>query len=387
MKYSANYIYSPKGFLENHVLETDETGVLRALRPLQEEDNPIFLEGILSPGFVNAHCHLELSALKGLVPEHTGMTGFAANIVSKRKNILSEKNQAAIESALHEMWQSGTQAVGDICNESTTAAPKKAFNRLFCYNFIEVFGMRESIADSIWEQALQTCSLFVGKNQQTNLTLHAPYSISASLLEKVKTYFLQKNDKVVSIHLLESKAERAIFEEKTGDFVDLYRNIGIDFEGFPTQSPIEYVLSPFQKKQALILVHNTEITEAEIQWIISHFPNAFFCLCPRSNLFIHNTFPDINLFLKFTNRVCLGTDSLASNHSLEMLAEINAIQKNFPDVSFHTLLTWLITNGAAALQKNEDLGHFEIGKNTGLIHIQGIEGMKLSNKTKAIRLY
>ena len=386
MLYTAPHIYTYTGFVENHVLEVAKNGILMALRPLEADDKPIFCEGILCPGFVNAHCHLELSALRGLVPEHTGMTGFAGQVGAKRSLISAPENEKAMEKALQEMWQSGTQAVGDICNEAITAPFKKAFSDLFCYNFVEIFGMRENRADTIWEKAAELLPLFEGKNQATNLTLHAPYSLSTSLLEKSKVYFSVQKNKVVSIHLLESQAERQIFEEKTGDFADFYAKIGIDFQGFPSKSPIKYVLSPFQKEQPLLLVHNTEITEIEINDIIAHFPHVFFCLCPRSNLYIHDTFPDISLFLKHKNRICLGTDSLASNHSLEMLAEIYAIQQRFSAIDLHTLLTWLISNGAAALQQSHQLGHFEVGKKMGLVHIQGVEDLRLTKESRAVRL-
>jgi cytosine/adenosine deaminase-related metal-dependent hydrolase len=128
------------------------------------------------------------------------------------------------------------------------------------------------------------------------------------------------------------------------------------------------------------------MTETEIAAILAHFPNTFFCLCPRSNLFIHNTFPDISLFLKYKHRICLGTDSLASNHSLEMLAEIYAIQQRFPAVDLHTLVTWLISNGAAALLQSHHLGHFEIGKNAGIVHIQGIKDLCLTENSRAVRI-
>lgn len=384
--YTADFIYHKNGFLQNHVIEVAENGIVTDIRPLQIGEKTIYCEGILCPGFINAHCHLELSALHGSIPEHTGMTAFGGAVMQQRKNISAEENAKAIKNALQEMWQSGTQAVGDICNDNSTAAAKKFFTSMFFYNFIEVFGMRKDMAAQIYEKACQMLSFFEGKNQISSLTLHAPYSLSKDLLQKMAAYFSKEKEKVASIHLLESKAERAIFEENKGEFSDFYTKIGIDFQGFPTKSPIDYVLSPFEKNKKLLLVHNTEMKIEEIESILNHFPHTYFCLCPRSNLFIHNTFPNILLFASYSSRICLGTDSLASNHSLEMLAEIYAIQQRFPQISLHTLIKWLTTNGAEALQQENNLGNFIIGKNTGLIHIQGIKSLKLTETTKATRL-
>jgi cytosine/adenosine deaminase-related metal-dependent hydrolase len=386
MKISADYIYTQAALLANHLLELDENGEQIALRPLQDTDNEVVhYEGILISGMVNAHCHLELSALKGKIPEKTGMVGFVSKVTPIRRQITENEHLDAIERELQAAFESGTQMMGDICNEASTIAAKTKFSQMFFHNFSEVFGLRENMAADIWAKGETLAQTFLQAGLAASTTLHAPYSASISLKQEATNPYVEGEKSLVlqSLHFLESKAEREIFAHGTGEFLDFYKMIGIDFQGFSKNSPSEYLLSYLQKEQPFLLVHNTEITEEEIEKIVEKYPNVYFCLCPRSNEFIHETFPNIPLFLKYQDKICLGTDSLASNHSLEMLEEIKAIQARYPETDLHILLKWLTTNGANALQQQAKLG-----KRGGLIQIKNVnlQAMKLLPESVAIRI-
>lgn len=386
MKITADYIYTPEALLANHLLELDENGVQIAFRPLQNTDNEvIYYEGILISGMVNAHCHLELSALKGKILEKTGMVGFVGKVTPIRRQIAENEHVEAIEKELQSAFESGTQMMGDICNEAITIGAKKRFSQLFFHNFSEVFGLRENMAEEIWAKGESLAQTFLEAGLAATTTLHAPYSASIALKQRAAnpSVEVEKERFLQSLHFLESKAEREIFEEGTGEFLDFYKMIGIDFQGFPTKSPAEYLLSYLHESQPFLLVHNTEITAEEIETIVQKYPNVYFCLCPRSNEFIHQTFPNIPLFLKYKDKICLGTDSLASNHSLEMLEEIKAIQFRYPETDLHILLKWLTTNGAAALQQKA-----EMSKKGGIIQLKKVDlqKMKLLPESIAVRI-
>ncbi|MFN0199891.1 MAG: amidohydrolase family protein [Bacteroidia bacterium] len=369
--FSADYCYTPTGFVENYVLELDEKGEVLAFRPKKPSDNCLHYQGILCPAFVNAHCHLELSMLRNAVPTHTGMTGFAAKVGQLRQAFSEEERQQAMESVLAEAYQSGTLAFGDICNDASSIFPKKKqAHRFHFQNFIEVFGMRTDKVDVIWENAQNLLDQFQQADLTTSLTLHAPYSVSVPLKSRFYEALTENPAALLSFHLLESVAEREIFEQGTGDFAQFYSQIGVDFQGFGEASPLTYLLQTLANNQAFLAVHNTEMTSEEVIQFAEHFPNAYFCLCPRSNLYIHNTFPKLPQFLPYSDKICLGTDSLASNWDLNLMEEAKAIQLQFPEISLHTLLSWLTTNGAKALQIEKWAGSFEIGKKCGLVHLQ-----------------
>lgn len=366
---TADKIYTPDKWLENHALVVDEQGKIQAVRPLEIGEKAEYFPGILCPGFVNAHCHLELSALQGKIVRGTGMAGFGAEVVSKRQGISQEETNDAITLALESAWKSGTNVIGDICNDASSFASKQDFlaqnTSFYIHNFIEIFALRASAAEFVWEKGQNLLTEFP---TNSSLTLHAPYSASEKLLQIAANHF-QENPYLASVHLLESQDEREIFEKGTGYFADFFQKIGIDFQGFPTKSPIDYIAKGLNREQAIIFVHLTEATAEELAILAEQFPKAYFCLCPESNRFIHETLPNFALFLPYLDRICLGTDSLASNDSLDMYKEIQAIQAHFPQIDLHTLLKCLTTNGAKALQVSPQFGAFSIGNNCGIVNI------------------
>jgi aminodeoxyfutalosine deaminase len=315
--------------------------------------------------------------LQGKIARGTGMAGFGAEVVSKRQGISQEETNDAITVALASAWESGTNVIGDICNDASSFAYKQAFlaqnATFYIHNFIEIFALRESAAAFVWDKGQALLAEFP---TNSSLTLHAPYSASEKLLEIAAKYF-QENPHLASIHLLESQDEREIFEKGTGYFADFFQKIGIDFHGFPTKNPIDYIAKGLNREQQILFVHLTEATAEELVILTAQFPKAYFCLCPESNRFIHKTLPNFDLFLPYLDRICLGTDSLASNDSLDMYKEIQAIQSRFPQIDSHTLIKCLTTNGAKALQVSPQFGTFSIGNNCGVVHIDKGQIMRI----------
>jgi cytosine/adenosine deaminase-related metal-dependent hydrolase len=112
----------------------------------------------------------------------------------------------------------------------------------------------------------------------------------------------------------------------------------------------------------------------------------FLCLCPNANLYIENRIPDIPLFLKHTDRIVLGTDSLASNHQLSILEEIKSIKKIFPVITSAEMLVWATSNGAAALSFDARLGDFSKGKTPGVVLIENLTGGEIGGESTSRKL-
>ena len=125
-KFQATQIFTGTELLEDQlVLITQKDGTIEGLVGIEDAGEDIQnWEGILTPGLINAHCHLELSHMKGIIPAHTGLQEFVKQIVGLRKvedNII----KAAIIAAEKEMYDNGIVAVGDICNTLDTLAIKQ----------------------------------------------------------------------------------------------------------------------------------------------------------------------------------------------------------------------------------------------------------------------
>jgi aminodeoxyfutalosine deaminase len=412
-KFKADYLFTGSTMAApNNVLVTSEDGRVDAILPDTEAGGDIeYLPGILSPGFVNCHCHMELSHMKGILPEKTGLVDFLLSVMKHRNaqvssatgtttGQLAEHIRSAISEAEETMLHNGIVAVGDICN-TTDTLPQKTDGRLYYHNFIETMGFIEQRAPDRFAHSLKTFQAFaeaytlpVGAN---SIVPHAPYSVSPRLFDMIADF---PGNHILTIHNQETEAENEFYRNGKGDFIRLYEAMGLDvsfFTGTGKRSPESY-LPHFYRNQTLILVHNVAITEEDLQFTINwrgkgpsdskaaDHPNLFYCLCPNANLYISGQLPDLDLFIRHDLPIVIGTDSLASNHQLSVLEELKTLQRKFPHLSTTTLLQWATLNGAKALQMDSVLGSFSPGKQPGVLLIEDLEGRNLKNESSVRRL-
>jgi cytosine/adenosine deaminase-related metal-dependent hydrolase len=385
-KLKGNGIFDGYRFLRNKVLLVNEDGTIKGIVEETEAGTGIEnFEGIISPGFINCHCHLELSHLKGLIPEKTGLVDFVVKVVNER-HFREEQVLEAIRNAEDELIKNGIVAVGDICNNLLTL-PQKLKRHLHYYNFIEASGWLPSVAKARFERAKTIFEIFsILKSSfsiSNSIVPHAPYSVSENLWKNIQPYF---ENKTVSIHNQETPFEDQFFIEGKGDFNRMYLLMNIDNKHHsPTgRSSLQSYFKKLKKASSIILVHNTFTTQTDIDYVngewsmvnsepglqtINSKPETFFCLCVNANQYIEDALPPIELFRSNNLQIVLGTDSLASNHSLNILDEIKTIRKFFPLIPLEEMLQWATLNGAKALQMDDQLGSFEAGKKPGVVLI------------------
>lgn len=370
-KLKADKIFDGYQFLENHVLVLKSDGEIESIIPFDKEDNNIEnFEGILSPGLINCHCHLELSHMRGFIPEKTGLVDFVFKVVTER-HFSEEEMLSAIENAENEMLQNGIVAVGDICNNALTVQQKKK-QRLRYYNFIEASGWLPSISKMRFDRVKKLLDEFSMLNAQCSIVPHAPYSVSENLWKEIQPYF---ENKTVSIHNQETAYEDEFFLNASGDFLRMYELMKIDNSHHrPTnKSSLQSYFEKLGAAKNAILVHNTFTNQDDIDYLKlktqNSKPQTFFCLCVNANKYIEDALPPIELFRKNSCEMILGTDSLASNWRLNILDEIKTIKNNFPSIPVDEILKWATINGAKALQMEDELGSFERGKNPGVVLI------------------
>lgn len=371
-KFRADHLFTGSQWLnDQHVLIVSQEGDIDNIVPVSEAGDDVqVLKGILSPGLINCHCHLELSYLKGIIPEKTGMVDFLLSIMSKR-NFLAEQVAAAISEAELSMLQKGIVAVGDICNTALTIEQKQK-GRMYYHNFIEAMGFVEPVAEKRFEESKK---LFEAFSQLAPLPIvynsivpHAPYSVSPRLFDLI-THF--PGNQLLTMHNQESLAENEFFVKGTGDFKRLYEFLQIDISFFKPAggSSLRHCVSHFLPNQSVILVHNAQTGEDDVRLLTGSSAKFFFCLCPNANLYIGNPLPDIEMLRRSKLPVVIGTDSLASNHQLSVVAELKTIQQHFPQIEIFELLQWATVNGARALDIDKFLGSFEKGRQPGIVLI------------------
>lgn len=393
-KISATYIFpGNRPPLKNGILICDDDGTILDLidtgGQLREQAGMEFYSGILVPGFVNAHCHLELSHLKGKIPEKTGLGGFLG-FINKLRN-QEEDPEMAMEKADFQMWSSGIVAVGDVSNSYSSMEIKKN-SRIKYHTFVEAFGFHPSRAEKAFAFAEFVESMFREFGLPASVTPHSPYSVSELLFQKIRQKALVE-DNILSVHNQESQDETEFFLKGTGPlFHHLSEILGLDISHWkPTgKSSMEFTLSFIPRKNPLLLVHNTFTSFEDIQLLKRqrNMENTFLVLCPNANLYIENKLPPIHLFKKENMNICLGTDSLASNHQLSVLQEMITLQKFFPEITLQELVEWGCWNGSLALGLNDFFGSLDPGKKPGVNLISGadLRQLKLTEKSKVKRL-
>ncbi len=371
-KFKAAKIFTGSSFtVEGTVLVTDENGIVKDIIAEQDAGDDVeIMDGILSPGFINAHCHLELSHMKGLIPKHTGLVDFVFRIVTER-NFKPGEILQAIEKGADEMYRNGIVAVGDICNNDLTIAEKQK-GRLYFQNFIEVSGFPPAIAASRFQRAIDLYNIYAAELPASSIVAHAPYSVSPELFGLINGF---TGNTLQSIHNQEIPDENYLFEKGSGDFIRMYEKMNIDISFFrPSgKSSLQTYLSNYTNAKRLILVHNVALSEPDLEFIYQHEKNTglhvHFCLCPNANLYISNMLPDVGLINSCSDRMVLGTDSLASNDQLSILEEMRTLLQHYPEIVKEKVFQWATLNGALALGIENVYGSFEKGKKPGVVLI------------------
>lgn len=361
---TADRIFSGKEYLPaDTILVVDEKGLIKDLvsETALEKDKIERFEGILSPGFINAHCHLELSHLRNKIPQKTGLPGFAIEVIKQRGSLGPEAIEVAMETADADMWKNGIVAVGDISNNSESFNRKKN-SRIYYHTFIELIGLNPKNASQIFQKGKEQLEILHGMELSGSLAPHAPYSTSKELIGHIAE-FDQQNNFSFSIHNQESLEESKFFKGEQNGFIKLYDFLKLDISWFqaPGTSSLEHYGENLPDKKVL-LVHNTLTEISDLKTLKNK--NVFWCFCPRANTYIEDRLPDFSIFNAET--ICIGTDSLASNLGLDLLEEINLILRESKHFTTEDLLRAITYNGAQALGIDDRFGQLLPGKKPGL---------------------
>jgi len=387
--FSAQYIFTGDGPpLKRGIVSVNKDGTITSVEDsggsLNERQSAEFHNGIIIPGFVNCHCHLELSHMKGNLAPGKGLAEFLKNFRTKRENGSETMLYSAAE-ADREMYSGGVVLCADICNTRMTFEIKKK-SRIRYISLLEIFGLQPEKADRRMEEILRLAAIARDYNIPYSIVPHAAYSISLTLFRLLRE--VTANNRITSLHFMETEAEKAFLKYYDGPLMESYR----DSELLPDYRDIvrehaSAVLDEVTRSGNLILVHNTFVDRTTIKKVRSR-DNLYWCLCPRANLYIENRVPPADLLTSEDCRIVIGTDSLASNGSLDILEELKVLQSSFPGIPLQEMVKWATFNGAMALRQGNTYGSIRRGMKPGLLLLQDVDlqNMKLLPQTRVTRL-
>ncbi len=358
------------------VLADDGTILEIANEGTYAKEDLTYYEGIVCPGFVNAHCHLELSYLKGAIPEGNGLIEFIKPIAKIRDTYSDADKQKAIQAAEAEMIKNGIVAVGDISN-GTDSFAQKAQGNLRYHTFIEILGLHPEQVATIMEKGQAVLAQVPQVPGATAcLAPHAPYTASEQLLHAIDQVNRHHHPNIISIHNQECDAENEMFQKGTGAMVDFYKELGFPIEEVftaPKMPSINHVLYNLSCRSKTLLVHNTVSTAEDIRLAEYFSYQIYWCFCPNANWYIERKLPNFDLFVEQHGKIVVGTDSLTSNHQLCILSELKRIHQHAPHLPLQDMLKWATLNGAELFGFDKELGSLEVGKCPQLNQLQKVD--------------
>ncbi len=298
--------------------------------------------GLLLPGLVNAHTHLELSGLAGLVPPQGDFVAWLEQMVAIRPAQLRQNGSEATTAAVEALARTGTALVGDVTNTGK-AAPTLAAARVSAVSFYEALGAAKAeppSAQAAWQGPVLSAAA---------VAAHAPYSIPTSRLAALKA---RAGGLPFAIHLAESRAEVEYLAgegEEGARLEEFLRQRGLEREALhlAADTALGQLLAAEALDQSTLLVHGVQLTNREIDQVAA--AGASLCVCPRSNLGLTNGLAPVEELLAAGVNLALGTDSLASTPSLSLWEEMAALMAAKPGLDPEAVLTMATLGGAKAL--------------------------------------
>lgn len=326
--------------------------------------------GVLMPGLVNAHCHLELSHLAGLSDQATaGFVPWVESLMAKRGETDANGVRAATRRAIRQLESTGTVAVGDVSNAMAHLDLLEA-SHLQAVVFYELIGWDPARAETILEAASDVLEISKGSRTmktQVRLAAHAPYSVSPALLAGIVA-----RGGPGSMHLAESPAESRFLATGEGDWRGFLQRKQLAHVPFQPagRSPVAYVNALGGLREGMVAAHCVQVDDADCGTLARQ--GVHVAVCPRSNRNLRVGVAPIRRLLEAGVRLCLGTDSLASAETLDLMADMALLQSQFPDLAPEVIVRMATLGGAEALGL-ADLGTIEAGKRGDLAFVPAAE--------------
>ena len=373
-KIASHYALVGGRLSRNIVVEVDDSRQIVAIDEVDTLDNRHgveFYPGILIPGMVNAHCHLELSYLRGAIAEGGGFATFAREIGRVRGNYTLEERISAASRADAQMWEEGVEAVLDIANDEVAMGVKRA-SKIEYTTLFELFGLNTT--------TLENHLMMAKQNEESSITPHSTYSLQNQIFIDA----CKSNTSTISVHLLESPDETRLYHNE-GSLWEWYSRMGWECDFLHYGSPARRVAESIAGERRVVVVHGCEATKEDVALLGDHFANNItWTLCPESNRYISSLRPPVKMLREMGANIAIGSDSLASSRTLSIIENL----RQLGDVPLNELLTWATINGAQAIGMEERIGSIELGKRPGLAVIEGVDlhNLRLTEESRSHRI-
>jgi cytosine/adenosine deaminase-related metal-dependent hydrolase len=339
-------------------------------------------EQALLPGLINAHCHLDYTCLRGKIPPQKSFADWIRAINTEKAKFSAKDYLASINEGFAEARRFGTTTIANL-----TAFPDlipQIHAPIRTWWFAELIDVRaperaKGIVDLAIESLGKARPLATaepvqgggGPGAPWGLAPHALFTASNNLYRCCEEIARRENV-LLTTHLAESREEMEMFRDGSGPLYDFMKSIGRPMDDCGQGTPLERFVGRSggaSVRTDWIIAHLNELAESDFELLKKSKIQFHVVHSPRSHhYFGHSRFPFKRLRALGLN-VCLGTDSLASNQTLNLFDEMRAFQNEFPSVSPEEILQMVTLNPARALRRENALGRIRSGLRADLISI------------------
>lgn len=326
-------------------------------------------ERVLLPGLINAHCHLDYTALRGRIAPQPSFTDWIRRINTEKERLQPSDYVASINAGISEAIKFGTTSIANLEAFPDLVSQISAPIRIWW--LAELIDVRSKQPETMIERSTQS----LGKQAHWGLAPHAPFTASASLYRGCSAVAASDHHPLTT-HIAESTEEMQMFRDGAGPLYDFLQSIGRDmndcgkgetplgrFVAMLTDRGIPTDLSPW------VIAHLNELAESDFDLLANLDWRFHIVHCPRSHRFFNHSPFQFERLRKLGFNVCLGTDSLASNDDFSLFAEMRAFQKSHTSVDPHAIIEMITIRSARALQSENSIGKIATGMYADLIAI------------------
>jgi cytosine/adenosine deaminase-related metal-dependent hydrolase len=318
-------------------------------------------EVIVLPGLINAHCHLEYTLLRGTILPSRNFPQWIGRINALKRSLTDDDYVSGVELGLQELRRYGVTTVLNILSapQVMPLLSPPTIRSWFCLELIDV-RPRPWLDD----YAFGSWLFFEPRNSWLGgfgLSPHAPYTASADLY-RLSNDYARSFQMPLTTHVSESWSEYEMFAFGRGELFDFLQKMGRRMDDCGAISPLRYLLSSNLIDKRCIIAHANDLDEADFAMLAqSEWRNLSIVHCPKSHRFLHHNRFSMEKLCDLGLNICIGTDSLASNDSLNLFSEMRLAQRNYPSLSSLDLLRMVTSNSAQALQQDNKLGRIAPG--------------------------
>ncbi len=326
---------------------------------------------ILLPGLINAHCHLDFTAFKGKVPFKGSFREWLREMAGKSRLATTADFHKSVKSGIQESLAHGTTTLCDISTsgESFKLLPKSG---LRAFAFLELLDVAQPKPDAVWKSFQErmkrlTSGLPDSETFRWGIGPHTPFTVSKELLLLAGRYVGSRAHCLTTLHVAESREESVFFKRGKGPMADRIKVLNPDWNLPHGTTPVQYLNECGWLPKLDLAVHLNEVVEKDLRLLAKNRVSVVHC--PGSHDFFNHSRFKFEKMRRLGIRVCLGTDSLASNRSLSLFREMRLFQGAHPKVGAEEILSMVTVKPAQALGEGRTLGRIKPGYFADLIGI------------------